>query len=148
MEPDWIESFENFLKDMGDRPSLDYSLDRIDNSKGYFKENCRWATRKTQMNNRGVNHVIGYDGVEMTVAEWAESLGIPYTTFSARVQNLFKGTEPRGQHVQMTNPQTGETKVFNSAKEASQKTGVGQAAIRKCLCKHNKTAGGFFWEFC
>lgn len=45
----WM-TFENFLDDMGDR-TKELSLDRIDNNKGYSKENCKWSTRKEQMNN-------------------------------------------------------------------------------------------------
>lgn len=45
----WMK-FENFLEDMGDR-TKELSLDRIDNNKGYSKENCKWSTRKEQMNN-------------------------------------------------------------------------------------------------
>lgn len=44
--------FENFLTDMG-QPPLKKSLDRINNGKGYYKNNCRWASRKVQANNRG-----------------------------------------------------------------------------------------------
>lgn len=49
---EWLKDFRNFYVDMGERPYDLYSLDRIDNDKGYYKENCRWATRKQQSNNR------------------------------------------------------------------------------------------------
>lgn len=48
--------FSLFLEDMGERPE-GTTLDRIDNSKGYNKENCRWSTRKTQQRNRKSNSI-------------------------------------------------------------------------------------------
>lgn len=48
----WRESFNNFLEDMGARPSPKHSIDRIDGDKGYSKENCRWATASVQSANR------------------------------------------------------------------------------------------------
>jgi hypothetical protein len=52
MHDKWRWSFADFLKDLGERPSLDYSLDRIDVDKNYQPGNCRWATRKEQAANK------------------------------------------------------------------------------------------------
>lgn len=50
----WLGSFENFLADMGDRPN-GLTLDRINPFEGYSPDNCRWATRKEQSNNRRIS---------------------------------------------------------------------------------------------
>lgn len=53
----------NFIKDMGKRPQGDYSIDRINNNKGYSPKNCRWATRSQQMLNRNAYVRINKTGV-------------------------------------------------------------------------------------
>lgn len=66
------DSFEKFFEDMGERPSDRHSIGRIDNNKGYYKDNCQWELPKQQQNNMQTNRRIIIDGVEKTVTEWAE----------------------------------------------------------------------------
>jgi len=73
--PSWVNSFEQFHKDMGDRPS-NMSLERVDNNGGYSKENCIWATATTQANNRRRSIKIKYKGVTMNIKEYAELIGL------------------------------------------------------------------------
>lgn len=58
------KTYENFVEDMGERPE-GLTLDRIDNNKGYYKGNCRWATDSEQANNKGPykNSTSGVTGV-------------------------------------------------------------------------------------
>ena len=58
---EWLNSFENFYKDMGKMPK-NKTLERIDNNKGYYKENCCWATQIEQNNNTRKNHFITFRG--------------------------------------------------------------------------------------
>jgi hypothetical protein len=78
----WINSFEDFINDMGFKPDKNYSLERIDNSLGYSKENCKWATKKEQCRNVRSNVVIECNGQKKCLAEWAEIIGVSW-------QNLF-----------------------------------------------------------
>lgn len=79
----WINSFENFYKDMGDRPP-NTSIDRIDNSKGYSPDNCRWASIKEQADNRRSNIKITYNGVSGSPEYWSKVIKISRSTIVAR----------------------------------------------------------------
>ena len=80
----WMK-FENFYADMGKRPK-GKSIDRINNDKGYYKENCRWATRKEQNNNTRGNHLLTYKNRTQTVTQWISEIGINHSTFYSRLR--------------------------------------------------------------
>lgn len=77
----WLgeHGFENFLADMGERPGKEYSIDRIDVNGDYCPENCRWATRIEQCNNRRSNILITYKNRTQTLRQWCEELSLNYS---------------------------------------------------------------------
>ena len=77
--------FKNFLADMGRRPSALYSIDRKNGNKGYYKNNCRWATDKEQANNQSSNKRYYYKGKTLPVREWAKITGIKWQTIAGRL---------------------------------------------------------------
>lgn len=81
----WQNSFENFLADMGNKPSSRHSLDRTDNSGNYCAENCRWASPKVQSRNTRRNRSLTYNGRTMLLAEWSDELGMKRTTITQRI---------------------------------------------------------------
>lgn len=81
----WRDSFAAFLEDMGEPPE-GMSLDRIDNDKGYSPENCRWATKKQQIDNSTRPKLITFNGETRNISEWARKLGIGQPTLQERLQ--------------------------------------------------------------
>lgn len=75
VDKSWL-IFENFLKDMGEIPKDKTSLDRLNNSKGYSKNNCRWANAKEQANNTTRSVKLTYKGNTLTIAQWSDLLGL------------------------------------------------------------------------
>lgn len=76
--------YNEFVKDMGERPD-GLELDRIDNSKGYYKDNCRWVTRQENLRNTSVNVWVCFRGKEMTLVELSEISEVSYATLRARI---------------------------------------------------------------
>ena len=80
------KSFENFLADMGPKPSPKHSIDRIDNSKGYSPENCRWATDREQQINTCKAKFLTLNGKTQCLSDWARETGISHRTIGSRLE--------------------------------------------------------------
>lgn len=71
----------------------DLTIDRIDNSKGYSPDNCRWITNAKQQRNKRSNVVIEYCGEKHCVAEWAEIINVKQKTIYERVKRGWSAKE-------------------------------------------------------
>jgi hypothetical protein len=80
------KTFADFYRDMGDRPGPEYTIERKDNNGPYCKENCRWATRTEQANNRRTSAWLTYQGETRTLMQWARHFGIPDHRIHARLR--------------------------------------------------------------
>ncbi len=82
--PEAWKKFSGFSADMKESYKKGLSLDRIDNSLGYSKSNCKWSTRKEQNNNKRSNIVLTFKGVTLPIALWAEKIGLDFGTVRSR----------------------------------------------------------------
>lgn len=89
-DPDW-DCYDYFLRDMGPRPE-NTSLDRIDNDKGYYKGNCRWATKKEQANNQRKRKIL----TEPRVDTKKGILGIEVDSREGRAVKFMAAAYPNG----------------------------------------------------
>ena len=95
----WIDSFENFLKDVGDAQKGQF-IDRIDNDKGYWcgkaecpecgplkrESNCRWVSAKTSARNRSNSRMITFGGRTLHLTDWAEVLRVSIQSLSQMIK--------------------------------------------------------------
>ena len=83
----WKNSFENFLADMGSRPTAKHSLDRINNDADYFPKNCRWATKAEQQNNTRYNRLITIGCVTLNIMQWTKEMGFKQNVIYDRLKD-------------------------------------------------------------
>lgn len=76
--------YETFLAAVGEKPSVNHSIERLNNNANYEPGNVVWAVRKQQNNNTRKNVRIELNGRTQTMAQWCEELNLPYGTIQAR----------------------------------------------------------------
>lgn len=89
--------FQEFIRDMGPMPShkkvgknrlvSKWSVDRIDNNKGYSPDNCRWATDYDQRRNKRTNHWVVVDGERMCLSDACKKFGLKSNTVAERLRH-------------------------------------------------------------
>lgn len=127
----WRNSFEAFMEDMGERPSREYSIERIDGNGDYEPGNCRWATTLEQAHNRSNTRRLMWRGKLTVLAEiaralnvvhsnltyWTDKAGISVDEFevlrNAMVSAGIKRMDGYAITIVITTPDTNMTKLFD-----------------------------------
>lgn len=127
----WLESFDNFISDMGMRPTPKHEIDRIDTNGDYCPENCRWATKKENARNKRNTVKLTIDGVTKPLVQWAEESGTSSSNIKNRIRNLGWSEKEAvfgKKKKRMYNTPKGK---FNTLEEASSMFDVGLTAISR-----------------
>jgi hypothetical protein len=82
----WL-AYDNFICDMGRRPTPGHTIERKDNDAGYCPENCIWATRSDQAKNKRTNLLVAINGKTMCIKDWMRLNGIANSTYWRRIQS-------------------------------------------------------------
>jgi hypothetical protein len=81
----WLE-FDNFLQDMGKRPSAKHTLERVNTNGNYEPSNCTWTTQHEQARNRRTNHRLTINGETLCISDWAIRAGLTSNSILARIR--------------------------------------------------------------
>ena len=149
------QQFKPFAEDMGDRPSPKHSLDRIDNDKGYSKENCRWVTYQEQMSNKRNSVKVSAFGETHTLAEWARKTGLSEGCLVKRLRNkkqdisiaLSKPARSLKQRPVVKKKDGVVVAKYSSLAEAEKIEKINRSGMCNVLNGSRRSLHGFTWEY-
>lgn len=115
----WLNDFEQFLRDMGTRPTMEHTLDRIDPNGHYSPTNCRWANKTVQATNTRPHKPytlerlkdLEYDGEKKSFIEWEKETGLPIQRIKQRLRYDWPVGEALGFEPRSKTPKNGK-RVF------------------------------------
>jgi len=154
----WRNDFKQFYKDMGQRPALGYTIERIDNDKGYSRINCEWVLLRDQCRNRSNTIWLTYMNRTKILSEWAREFDLSQTTTNNRyhagypIHIIFKqgrlgaGDRMKRQKIQQLDGST-VINEFVSLEHAFKETGINKSNISKVCGGIRRMAGGYFWKY-
>ena len=127
---EWESSFEQFLSDMGKKPTPRHSIERKNNDEGYSKDNCIWATGSQQARNRSSSRFLEIGGISKTLAEWSEISGIGYGTIQLRLKA----------------GRTAKSSVFDPINSFERKPATAASRKRMSDSAQRRVASGNVWQ--
>lgn len=83
----WLNDYSAFLADVGEKPTPQHTIDRIEVNGNYEPSNVRWATKIEQMRNTRLVHPVTINGVTKLICEWAEISKVPEESISSRLRS-------------------------------------------------------------
>lgn len=157
--PEWENDFKAFAEwAFASGYSDDLTIDRIDNEKGYFPENCRWATWDEQAKNKRNSIFITHNGETKVLPDWCRELNFPYKTALQRYTNMVKqgkkvdfdalfynGNRKERKIVQLSTD-GGRIKIWACMSDIS-KAGFDRSNVSACCNGKKRLYRGFIWSY-
>ena len=156
---EWRNDFQKFYDwSIQNGYKIGLSIDRIDNNKGYFPDNCRWVTNKVQSRNNGRTVYLTINGEKKPLADWCDEFGFPLL----RAEQRYKNMKKQGKEIDASQIFFDGNRTFKKVNQyttdfefirtwdkiiEAEKFGFHHSCVSDCCRGKRKTAYGFIWRY-